>query len=110
MRAIVATAILAATLPGGAVLAEAEQQLAAEGKAILSEKCSRCHQVAPTGNSPLAAAPPFHEVMRRYRPEDLEEALGEGLSSGHPEMPEFVFEPDEISAILAYLETLHAMR
>ena len=110
MRAIVASAILAAILPAGAAFAQSEQLLAAEGKAILSGKCGRCHQVAPTGNSPLAAAPPFHEVMRRYPPEDLEEALGEGLSSGHPEMPEFVFEPDEISAILAYLETLHAKR
>jgi cytochrome c len=44
--------------------------------------------------------------MQRYKPEQLEEALGEGLSSGHPAMPEFVFEPYEISAIVAYLGTL----
>jgi mono/diheme cytochrome c family protein len=48
--------------------------------------------------------------MQQYAPEDLEEALAEGLSSGHPAMPEFQFDPDEIAAIVAYLATLRATR
>jgi hypothetical protein len=32
--------------------------------------------------------------------------LAEGLSTGHPDMPEFVFEPHDISAILAYLQSI----
>jgi cytochrome c len=32
--------------------------------------------------------------------------LAEGLSVGHPDMPEFVFEPDEIAGILAYLKSI----
>ena len=51
-------------------------------------------------------APPFRVVVTRYPPEDLAEALAEGIVSGHPDMPEFVFQPDEIEAILAYLGTL----
>jgi mono/diheme cytochrome c family protein len=36
----------------------------------------------------------------------LEEALAEGISTGHPDMPEFIFEPDQIEAILAYIGSL----
>jgi cytochrome c len=36
----------------------------------------------------------------------LAEALAEGLSSGHPDMPEFRFEIDDVDAILAYLESI----
>jgi hypothetical protein len=45
-------------------------------------------------------------VVTRYPPENLAEALAEGIVSGHPDMPEFVFEPAEIEAILAYLGAL----
>jgi mono/diheme cytochrome c family protein len=92
------------------VAAQTSEQLEAKGKSILADKCSRCHQIGPAGRSPLAEAPAFGTLMQRYKPEQLEEALGEGLSSGHPAMPEFVFEPDEISAIIAYLGTLRGKR
>jgi mono/diheme cytochrome c family protein len=36
----------------------------------------------------------------------LAESLAEGLSVGHSDMPEFVFERDEIAAILAYLKSI----
>jgi hypothetical protein len=45
-------------------------------------------------------------VVKRYPVEYLAEALAEGIVSGHPDMPEFVFQPDEINAILAYLDSL----
>jgi len=34
------------------------------------------------------------------------EALAEGLSVGHPDMPEFVFEVEDGGAILAYLRSI----
>jgi len=36
----------------------------------------------------------------------LEEALGEGLLSGHPDMPEFVFGPRDVGAIIRYLQSI----
>lgn len=80
--------------------------LAAQGKAIVEQQCSRCHQIGSSGASRLAEAPPFRELMKLYGPEALEEALGEGLSSGHPDMPEFTFEPDDVAAIVSYFSTL----
>ena len=110
MRGIIFAALLASFCVAGPVAAQTSAQLEAKGKSILADKCSRCHQIGPDGRSPLAEAPAFGTLMQRYKPEQLEEALGEGLSSGHPAMPEFVFEPDEISAIIAYLGTLRGKR
>lgn len=98
---------LAGVLAAPLTLARADDAaLAVHGKAVVDKHCSRCHQTGRTGTSRLPDAPPFRELMTRYAPETLEEALGEGLSSGHPAMPEFVFEPDEIAAIVAYFATL----
>jgi cytochrome c len=96
--------MLLSVAPAGAQTPDAAA--IATGKSILSKHCGGCHQIEPAGASKLPAAPPFRELMQRYNPEDLEEALGEGLASGHPAMPEFVFEPDDIAAIVAYFTTL----
>ncbi|MDP1700089.1 MAG: cytochrome c [Aestuariivirga sp.] len=80
----------------------------AAGKKLVEDNCSRCHAIGVTGNSPLAKAPPFREVVTRYPPESLGEALVEGIVTGHNEMPEFVFEADQAMEIIAYLDSLIA--
>jgi len=32
--------------------------------------------------------------------------LGEGIMSGHPDMPEFKFDADGVGAIIAYLKSI----
>jgi cytochrome c len=76
------------------------------GKKLVEANCSRCHAIGVTGDSPLAKAPPFREVVTRYPPESLGEALVEGIVTGHNEMPEFVFEADQAAEIIAYLDSL----
>ena len=78
----------------------------AAGQKLVEANCSRCHAIGQTGESPLAKAPPFREVVTRYPPDSLGEALVEGIVTGHNEMPEFVFEPDEAMEIIAYLNSL----
>ena len=78
----------------------------AAGHKLVEANCSRCHAIGKTGESPLAKAPPFREVVKRYPVEFLEEALVEGIVTGHNEMPEFTFEPDQASEIVAYLNSL----
>jgi cytochrome c len=51
-------------------------------------------------------APPFRTLGQRYPIEALAEGLAEGLSSGHPDMPEFRFEIDDVRAILVYLKSI----
>jgi mono/diheme cytochrome c family protein len=81
-------------------------EVSARGRSILADNCARCHAISDEAASPHKEAPPFRDVVKRYPPETLEEALGEGLSTGHPDMPEFMFEPDDIAAIVSYLRSL----
>lgn len=83
-------------------------ELLATGKKLLAEKCAQCHAITRTDASPLQTAPPFRDLAGKYPLEQLEEALAEGIVTGHSEMPEFVFSPDEIAAILGYIESISA--
>ena len=78
------------------------------GALILRQECSRCHATGLNDQSPLPVAPPFRDIARRYPPTNLMESLAEGIVTGHGEMPEFEFTPEEVSAIVGYLETLRA--
>ncbi|MDX8482431.1 cytochrome c [Mesorhizobium sp. VK24D] len=78
----------------------------AYGKRLVETNCARCHAIGPTGASTHPDAPPFRSLHLRYPIEDLQEALAEGISTGHPDMPEFVAAPDQIEAIIAYIGSL----
>jgi cytochrome c len=90
----------------GAALPQDKRALQTRGEALLTTNCSRCHAVGRTGKSTHPEAPPFRTLGQRYPIEVLAEALAEGLSSGHPDMPEFRFEIDEVNAIIAYLGSI----
>jgi mono/diheme cytochrome c family protein len=107
MHVIRSLATLLALAAGGAALG-AEVDEADRGKALVTSKCARCHAIGLEGESTHPKAPPFRQVVTRYPLDNLEEALAEGIMSGHPDMPEFVFKADEIASILAYLQTLKA--
>lgn len=76
------------------------------GKALVEANCARCHAIGRTDKSSHPDAPAFRVLSQRYPIVDLEEALAEGISTGHPDMPEWVASPDQIDAILAYIESL----
>lgn len=78
----------------------------ARGRELLETNCSRCHAVGPEGPSPLKAAPAFRTLGERYPVDDLEEALAEGIITGHAAMPELSFEPGDVAAIIAYMRSL----
>jgi len=50
-----------------------------------------------------AAVPSLHS---KYPIESLERPLTEGIIAGHPTMPQFRFERDQVVDIIAYLKTL----
>jgi len=76
------------------------------GHAILEKNCGRCHATGEEGASAHPPAPAFRDLGERYPVGDIAEALAEGIITGHPEMPEFAFDPDEIDAIIAYLQSI----
>ena len=76
------------------------------GKTLAQNNCARCHSIDKVSPSPLKIAPPFRTLHQRYPIETLGEALAEGIYTGHPTMPAFQFDPDQIGDLLAYLKTL----
>lgn len=85
---------------------DAEAEDLAKGRDLAEEFCARCHAIGRFDESELATAPPFRNVAKQYSVWDLDEALAEGIVTGHPEMPEFRLEPAEIDDLLGYLATL----
>jgi len=88
------------------VSAEQLSPQAQRGFTLVNANCSRCHAIDKVSASPLPIAPPFRTLHTRYPIESLEEPLGEGIITGHPTMPEFRFDPDQVGDIIAYLKTL----
>jgi mono/diheme cytochrome c family protein len=88
------------------VAGESSADEVAEGRHLVETNCARCHAIGRHDKSPYAPAPPFREVVKRYDSEALAEAFAEGVVTGHPEMPEFEFSTEQISALIAYLNSL----
>lgn len=104
--AITALLVLATAAIATPTIAETQADFVAAGLALAKANCGRCHALGLTDESPHKDAPPFRLVAERYPSENLAEALAEGIVSGHPDMPVYVFRPDEIEAFLAYLDSL----
>lgn len=114
-------ALLAACANGGAAApAPAPTTPAAAsvayGERIAERSCGGCHAVAD-GSSPLADAPPFRTLHRRYPAGGLAQLLSEGMlppasateegsQTTHPRMPTAILDPDEVAALTAYLRSL----
>lgn len=80
------------------------------GEELLTKNCGQCHAVGRSGNSPRPEAPAFRVLGQRYPIDSLEESLGEGIMSGHPDMPEISFESDDVGAIIDYLNAIQVKR
>ena len=76
------------------------------GETLLARHCGSCHALGRSGDSPQKDTPAFRTLGSRYPIESLEEALGEGFMAGHPDMPEFKFDADDVGAIIAYLKSI----
>lgn len=81
-----------------------EPESLATGRALAEARCGRCHNVADSGISPLDKAPPLRAVVRHYPVESLEEALVEGIMTGHPDMPSEAFSPEDAQALIGWLQ------
>ena len=76
------------------------------GLVLARTHCAHCHSTDKVGPSPLSIAPPFRDLHKRYPVESLEESLAEGISTGHPTMPQFRFDPDQVGDLIAFLKSL----
>jgi mono/diheme cytochrome c family protein len=90
--------------------AEDASRLETKGKAIVQDKCGRCHAVEATGESPLKIAPPMRDIYARFAPRELQFELREGMVSRHKEMPQIEFSDEDVVAIMWYLYSLAAKK
>jgi len=106
MKCLFRWGLLASSLFPVVFAAAAEKDLSNKGEALVRQNCSRCHAIGKEGESPHPQAPPFRTLSSRYPIEDLAESLAEGIVSGHPDMPIFVFSPADVEAIIDYLNSI----
>ena len=108
-RTHVATCLLALAICNLIFVASAYAQMEPRqqrGFTLAKENCAHCHAIDKVSASPLKLAPPFRELHNRYPVESLEEALGEGIVTGHPNMPEFRLDPGQVGDLISYLKWL----
>ncbi len=103
LRLALALLLLPAASPPTGLAGRADR-----GEAFATAHCARCHAIGRTGASPKAEALPFRDLHRRYPVEDLAEAFAEGITTGHPEMPAFELDSDQIKDLIAFLRSLEA--
>jgi mono/diheme cytochrome c family protein len=68
--------------------------------------CARCHAIDKLSPSPLSLAPPFRDLHLRYPVESLAESLGEGIVTGHQNMPEFRLDSGQVGDFIDFLKSL----
>ncbi|MEO8320428.1 MAG: cytochrome c [Bradyrhizobium sp.] len=101
-RILIPLALALMTLTPAAAASPDQQR----GKTFALTNCARCHSIDKVTQSPLKIAPPFRTLHKHYPIETIAEALAEGIVTGHPSMPQFQLDPDQIHDLLAYLKTL----
>jgi cytochrome c len=104
MKSVIAAALTLTLLPVAAAAQTSPE--VQRGVTLARTNCVRCHSIDKVSTSRLAIAPPFRDLHKRYKVENLQEALAEGIVTGHPTMPEFRFDPGQIKDFIAFLNSL----
>jgi cytochrome c len=79
---------------------------AQRGLTFVRVHCAQCHSIDTVSDSALTIAPPFRTLHERFPIDSLRRRLAEGITATHPTMPQFRLDADQISDVLAYIETL----
>ncbi len=106
-RLAVHAGLLGLLLSPAALPVHAEELSSVEkGRELAQKLCVKCHAIGRDGDSPMAEAPPFRTFPSKWPLEGLEEALAEGIVVGHPAMPEFMLEPNDIQNLLSHIDAV----
>ncbi len=84
------------------------EELMGQGEAMVENLCAECHAIRADDASAHPAAPPLRVLSKRVNLEDLRAPLMEGIVTGHPDMPEWAFEPHHVGALLYHLEQIQS--
>jgi len=84
----------------------AQSPAAQRGLTFVRVHCAQCHAIDKVSESPLAIAPPFRTLHQRFPIESLRRRFAEGIMTTHPTMRQFRLDADQISDVLAFIQTL----
>jgi cytochrome c len=76
------------------------------GHALAQKFCAECHAIGKHGKSPHVGAPPFRRLGQIVDLDSFPRRLIRGLSSNHPDMPQFHFSPQDARDLRDYLRTV----
>jgi len=82
------------------------QDPVSHGQVLVAEFCGRCHAVGTRGKSRHPDATPFRTLGRKVDLDEFPRALERGISTGHPDMPNFKFSEEDARAVRAYLRVI----
>ena len=103
---VIMSSLMASLVPAFSQDESRAERIIARGKVFATANCARCHAIDASGKSTHPDAPPFRDILKRYPIDALVEGYTDTIYSDHPDMPEFKVNPDELEAILWYLESL----
>ena len=86
--------------------ARAQEMSLTAGRELAMARCSRCHAVDRTGDSPNPRSPRFRDLGARFPFGGLREALMQGMIVGHPEMPIMHLNEMQSGDLIAYMRAL----
>ncbi|HEY6992368.1 MAG TPA: cytochrome c [Xanthobacteraceae bacterium] len=99
-------ALSAVALCAGAPALAQQSPAGQRGLTFVRVHCAQCHSIDQISESPLKIAPPFRTLHLKYPIESLQRPLAEGIIAGHPTMPQFRLDPDQVADVIAYLKSL----
>ena len=89
---------------------DVDRQLRVAGPSVGRPSCKPIVRAAMlsvgSGRARSSSRAPFRILHKRYPDEDLADALWEGITTGHPSMPEFRLDAAQVNNVIAYLKTL----
>jgi cytochrome c len=98
--------VLSLALSACAPSAFAQSPAAQRGLTFVRANCAQCHAIDKASESQLPIVPAFRTLHLKYPIENLERPLSEGIVAGHPTMPQFRLDPDQVRDVIAYLKSL----
>lgn len=103
-----ASVLLAATLPGGAALAQDAPASVERGMRFAEQNCTKCHAVHTGELGPFGDVPTFEAVAATPGVSAL--ALSAFFRTSHNDMPNFIIAPDDTRDVVAYILSLKQPR
>jgi cytochrome c len=82
------------------------QDAAERGRKLAENMCGHCHAIGKWERSPLASAPAFRQLESRVDLDELQQRLQDGVISGHPARPMFIFSAPDARALVVYLRAI----